>query len=191
MLSWNIPNRSVRAWQPKLRVNHKLKFCPWTVCLSIYEDRTAARLGAEVVSMVTAEPRSDLIVGKKNNEEKLQRGAAQLPSNTARWQDCSISPKSSLHLFFISLFQSPSFQHFLPHSAVSLTLSLFLFSSLGSLSLSISLSSSRHVFCFTASRFFSHLKLFLSVSCVQLSCSFIDKRLNSSRSETLFQTSRS
>lgn len=35
ILSWNIPNRTIGAWQPKLGVNHSLKFCPWTVCLSL------------------------------------------------------------------------------------------------------------------------------------------------------------
>lgn len=47
-----------------------------------------SRLDTEVVSMVPAELPTDLIVKKR--EEKLQRGAGQLPSNTALWQDCSV-----------------------------------------------------------------------------------------------------
>lgn len=40
---------------------------------------------------------------KQNNEGKLQRGAAQLPSNKAQWQDCTLSLSPYLSLCFITL----------------------------------------------------------------------------------------
>lgn len=40
---------------------------------------------------------------KQNNEGKLQRGAAQLPSNKAQWQDCALSLSPYLSLCFITL----------------------------------------------------------------------------------------
>lgn len=120
----------------------------------------------------------------------------ELPSCLATWLGgrTALSLPNNLSICFSSVYSNlPVFRHFLPRSALShlISFSYFHHSSLSrapSLSLSISLSSSRHVFCVTASWFFSHIKLLLSVSCFQSSsCSFMDKRLIS----RLFQTGRS
>lgn len=140
ILSWNIPIRSIRAWQPKLGVNHSLKFCPWTVCLSPRlwgqdSRQTGCWGGFHGYSWASLWPDCwKKKTMRKNFKEELPSClATQLSGRTA------LSLLNHLSICFSSVYSNlPLFSTF-SLTALSLTLSFFYFhhSTLSHLSLSL------------------------------------------------------